>query len=350
MDKKECIKIIARCTTFVVLFAILFSYLSNLLIYPHGEADEIHAFYGEPKDTIDVLYVGSSPLLRGVSPMLMWQEHGFTGYVRASALQAPAVSYGILEESLEYQSPELVVLLFDNIFQEYDYAEREGDLRRGLDGMKLSKQKLAIAREVTQADERQSLISYAFSLLRYHDRWKEVDWAERELHPKAEHSTKKGNLYLREISPQTYPADFMEQTEEAAPAFQAETKAYIEKSIALCKEKGIPVLLLHLPKMSWSYAQSMAMEAFAAENGADYLDLDRTEYREQLGLDPSLDYYDQGHLNLTGVVKVSDWLGDWLDTQYDLPNHRNDPAICESWDADWAIYAEEARLLSAKTE
>ena len=57
-----------------------------------------------------MLYVGSSPLLRGVSPMVMWQEHGFTGYVRASALQAPSVSYGLLAESLKYQNPKLVVL------------------------------------------------------------------------------------------------------------------------------------------------------------------------------------------------------------------------------------------------
>lgn len=344
MEKKEYFKIIGRCAAFAVLFAMLFSYLTDLLVYPHEEADEIHAFYGEPENTIDVLYVGSSPLLRGISPLLMWQEYGFTGYVRASALQAPAVSYGILEESLEYQSPELVVLLFDNIFLEYDYAEREGDLRRGLDGMKLSKQKLAIAQEVTQADERQSLISYAFSLLRYHDRWKEIDWTERELHPKSEHSTKKGNLYLREITPQSYPENFMEPTGEAAPAFDADAQAYIEKSLALCAEKEIPVLLLHLPKMSWTYEQSMAMEAFAAENGAAYLDLDRAEYRSQLDLDPAVDFYDQGHLNLTGVEKVSKWLGAWLDAQYALPDHRDEPIIGESWNTDWMRYAEKAGL------
>lgn len=57
-------------------------------------------------------------------PMVMWQEHGFTGYVRASALQAPSVSYGLLAESLKYQNPELVVLLCDNIFSDYDYAEQ----------------------------------------------------------------------------------------------------------------------------------------------------------------------------------------------------------------------------------
>ncbi len=348
MNRKECLKIMVRCVAFVVVFSMLFSNATNLLMRHDDESNEIHAFYSEPKDTIDVLYVGSSPLLRGVSPMVMWNEHGFTGYVRASALQAPAVSYGLLAESLKYQTPELVVLLCDNIFTEYDYAEREGDLRRGLDGMKMSKYKLDIIREVTEADERQSMLSYAFPLMRYHDRWKEIDWAEEEPEPLLEHSFKKGNVYLRDMNPQEYPEGFMEPTGAPAPAFDEDAQSYFEKSIALCKEKDIPVLLLHLPKMSWSYEQSEAIEKFALEQGVDYLDLDKIVYREQLGLDPQVDYYDQGHMNLTGTVKVSRWLGDWLDEQYDLPDHREDSAISESWNADWEEYAARTGLEKEK--
>ena len=344
MDKKECLKIMTRCIAFAVVFSLLFGNATDLLMRHDDESNEIHAFYSEPKNTIDVLYVGSSPLLRGVSPMMMWEEHGFTGYVRASALQAPAVSYGILAESLKYQNPKLVVLLCDNIFLEYDYAEREGDLRRGLDGMKMSKYKLDIIREVTAADERQSMLSYAFPLMRYHDRWKEIDLAEDKPEPLLEHSFKKGNVYLREIAPQEYPVNFMEPTGKAAPAFHADAKRYIEKSIDLCKEKDIPVVLLHLPKMAWNYEQSVAVEEFAAAKGVEYLDLDREEYRSELGLDPAVDYYDQGHMNLTGVQKVSDWLGDWLDAKYELPDHRNDPAISEGWNRDYQQYAEKTGL------
>ena len=275
--------------------------------------------------------------------MVMWQEHGFTGYVRASALQAPSVSYGLLAESLKYQNPELVVLLCDNIFSDYDYAEREGDLRRGLDGMKMSKYKLDIIKEVTAADESQSMLSYAFPLMRYHDRWKEINLAEDKPEPLLEHSFKKGNVYLREIAPQAYPENFMEPTGETA-SFDESAKDYIEKSIALCKEKNIPVLLLHLPKMSWTYAQSEALEGFAAAQGVTYLDLDRAEYREQLGLDPQVDYYDQGHMNLTGTIKLSRWLGAWLDAQYALPDHREDAAISAEWNADFKEYAEKTGL------
>ena len=343
MNKKECLKIVVRCAAFVVVFSMLFSYATDLLMRHDDESNEIHAFYSEPRDTIDVLYVGSSPLLRGVCPMVMWKEYGFTGYVRASALQAPAVSYGLLAESLKYQTPELVVLLCDNIFTKYDYVEREGDLRRGLDGMKMSGYKLDIIQEVTQADERQSMLSYAFPLMRYHDRWKEINLAADKPEPLLEHSFKKGNVYLRDINPQEYPEGFMEPTGESYP-FDEGAKGYVEKSIALCKEKEIPVLLLHVPKMSWSYEQSVALENFAAENGAAYLDLDREEYRSQLGLDPQVDYYDQGHMNLTGAIKLSCWLGAWLDEQYALPDHREDSVISDNWNADWAQYAEKTGL------
>jgi len=208
-----------------------------------------------------------------------------------------------------------------------------------LDGMKMSKYKFQIVSEVTKADERQTLLSYMFPLFRYHERWKEVDWAEAEPAPLMEHSFKKGNVYLRGGEPLEYPANFMEPSGVAAPEFNEEAKNYIEKTINLCKEKNIPVLMLHLPKMSWSYEQSMVMEGFANEMGIVYLDLDREEIRNQLNLDTSVDYYDQGHMNLSGSIKLSRWFGEYLDNTYDLPDHRNEDAY-QRWHEDYELYAE----------
>ena len=336
---KGNIKIVTRCTAFLLVFSMLFSYTSDMLRRPDDEVDEIHAFYDEAQDSIDVLYVGSSPLLRGVSPMLMWQEHGFTGYVRASALQAPSVAYGILAESLEVQSPELVVLLCDNIYTAYDYEELEGDMRRGLDGMRISRYKMDIVQEVVAEDERQTAMSYLFPVLRYHERWKEIDLAESEPTPLMEHSIKKGHIYLKGGEAREYPEGFMEPTGESTPAFDPSAQGYIEDSIALCKEKDIPVLILHLPKMSWTYEQSMALEAFAQGQGVEYLDFDREEIRSQLGLDTQTDYYDQGHMNLGGSIKLSTWLGTYLKEKYDLPDHRQDPAYA-IWQEDLKEYKE----------
>ena len=111
----------------------------------------------------------------------------------------------------------------------------------------------------------------------------------------------------------------------------------------MCKEKGIEVVLLHLPKMSWTYEKSQAMETFAEEQGVDYVDFDTEEIRTQVGLDPAVDYYDQGHVNLTGSVKVSEWLGNYLDQTYDLPDHRGEEAYAQ-WDIDLQAYLERTGL------
>ncbi|WMI81889.1 hypothetical protein [Anaerotignum sp. MB30-C6] len=340
---KGSLKIVTRCVAFFVIFSMIFSNTSDYLRRPDDESDEIHAFYDEPKESIDVLFMGSSPILRGVSPMVMWEQEGFTSYVRASALQPTSVTYGLLQESLEYQTPELVVLLCDNIFLEYDYVEREGDLRRALDGMKISKHKFQIVNEITAADDRQTLLSYMFPLFRYHERWKEVDWAEAEPTPLMEHSFKKGNVYLRGGEPLAFSDNFMEPSGIAAPALNQDARNDIEKSIRLCKEKNIPVLMIHLPKMSWSYEQSVALENFAKEMGVEYLDFDRGEIRSQLSLDPALDYYDQGHMNLIGSVKLSQWFGDYLDETYDLPDHRKDETY-QRWHEDYQMYAERTKV------
>lgn len=339
---KGRIKIVTRCVAFFVIFSMIFSNTSDYLRRPDDESDEIHAFYDEPQDSIDVLFMGSSPILRGVSPMIMWEQEGFTSYVRASALQAPSVTYGLLSESLEKQSPELVVLLCDNIFMDYDYVEREGDLRRALDGMKMSKHKFRIVSEVTEADDRQTLLSYMFPLFRYHERWKEINWAEAEPKPLMKHSFKKGNVYLRGGEPLAYPVNFMEPSEVETPDFNENAKEYIEKSICLCKEKNIPVVMIHLPKMSWSFEQSMAMENFAKEMDVAYLDFDRHEIRNQLNLDTTVDYYDQGHMNLLGSIKLSQWFGKYLDDTYDLPDHRQDEAY-QRWHEDYQIFAEKTK-------
>ena len=49
-------------------------------------------------------------------------------------------------------------------------------------------------------------------------------------------------------------------------------------------------------------------------------------------------------MNLTGTIKLSRWLGAWLDAQYALPDHREDAAISAEWKADFKEYAEKTGL------
>jgi len=71
---KNIVRIMVRCTAFAVIFSILFFSATGYLRRADDEVNEIHAFYSEPKDSIDVMFMGSSPILRGVSPMVLWNQ------------------------------------------------------------------------------------------------------------------------------------------------------------------------------------------------------------------------------------------------------------------------------------
>jgi len=337
-----------RFAVFIAVFLLLLSYVTGFFIRESMDTDETNAFYFEPENSIDVLYVGSSPIVRGVSPMLIYEQHGFAGYMRATVLQAPAVTYALLAEALETQTPSLVVLRCDNILQTYEYDEREADLRRVLDGMRPSLHKLKVVLEVTKSDERQSALSYFFPLLRYHDRWKTFVFGETEQIIRPTHSVRKGHLFLNESKPQAYPEHFMQplQTGANPNPYDENAVMHFTNAIKLCTDNNIPVLVVHFPSMHWSLKRSEAMAAFAAECGADYLDMDLDVYREAIGLNPETDYYDGGHVNTAGSLKVSAFLGDYMDVHYNLPDRRNDPAYA-LWDEDLLAYKD---ILEGKTE
>lgn len=53
---------------------------------------------------------------------------------------------------------------------------------------------------------------------------------------------------------------------------------------------------------------------------------------KQAGIDFSTDTYDAGlHMNLSGVEKLSDYMGKFLKRKYDLVDRREDPKLAQKW-------------------
>ena len=72
-----------------------------------------------------------------------------------------------------------------------------------------------------------------------------------------------------------------------------------------------------------------ALELWAAEHDVAYLDLNLQS--DAIGIDWSTDSKDGGdHLNASGAEKFSRYMSVILDEEYDLPDHRGDPAY-ETW-------------------
>ena len=74
----------------------------------------------------------------------------------------------------------------------------------------------------------------------------------------------------------------------------------------------------------------------ADQNVLTYIDLNLQQ--DQLGIDWETDTRDKGdHLNYSGAVKVTGWLGAYFQQRGDLTDHRQD-AEYQSWDKDLKRY------------
>ena len=119
---------------FIGIGLLLYGRISEVLRRKSGaEADMIHTFYDVKKDSLDVLFLGSSHLYYGVQPNVLWREYGIAAYDMGSAEQTVASSYFLLKEALAYQKPEVVVL--ETYYLWYpELYNGEARLRQAFDG------------------------------------------------------------------------------------------------------------------------------------------------------------------------------------------------------------------------
>ena len=94
-----------------------FMALGSVMLYPKTSDPEgglsnpnARGFYGEPKNSIDLVVMGNSNAYSAYSPMLMWKKYGIPSYVVAEGAQNIAETVNILEELLTCQKPKLIIL------------------------------------------------------------------------------------------------------------------------------------------------------------------------------------------------------------------------------------------------
>ena len=357
MSKKK----LASALIFLVIFCMIFLSVEELLkpkwgIGTGGARETLNAngFYDEPKNSLDVMFFGSSHCFFSVSPMKMWENHGFTSYVRGSANQSIFLTYYTLKESLKYQTPEVVVIEVGQMYFEFDPTVDEWIARRGLDYLKPSDVKTEAILDLELEGSQQTYMGYFFPLLRYHSRWKELGLYDFDYYNWEAHNSTRGQYTGVSIYPYQWPEGFMEPDGEICD-IPAQNVEYMDRIAALCEENDIELVLLKAPMgdefdiaigmvkspmEGWSYTKHANVQALADRYGVTFMDYNLAENIEAIGLDPATDFhYNQWHLRITGADKMSTHLGNFLAETFDLPDHRGDAAYA-IWDEDLEEYNE----------
>lgn len=326
--KKQSVTHALQFTAFLVVFALLFSFVSGVMRNKQYRTTRV--IYDEPKHSVDVLFMGSSHMLNAVSPMDLWAEHGIASLNYAQNGQVLPVTYYALQEALRYQSPKLVVLDIYKVVQD-SLIDSKASLHFTLDNMTFGLPKLRAIFDLLPAEDR---AEYLVDLLAYHSRWSEL--TEEDFRPK--NTFEKGAEALFSVDDRS-GFEVLPVTETAPPV--AVALEYLEKIINLCREEGIDLLLIATPfttpeEDDLSRQQVVnAMAEYAAEQDLPFLNF--MHEVEAMDFSFATDMADMYHVNLAGMKKVTFHLGEYLTAHYDLPDHRNDSAYA-SWHSDYEDY------------
>ncbi|MFR5602044.1 MAG: SGNH/GDSL hydrolase family protein [Lachnospiraceae bacterium] len=297
------------------------------------EGAMIEEYYEDPTGH-DVVFIGDCEVYENFSPITLWEEYGITSYIRGSAQQLIWQSYYLLEDTLRYETPDVVV--FNVLSMKYNEPQKEAYNRMSLDGMRWSSSKWKAVQASMMEDEK--MLDYIFPLLRYHSRWSELESDDFKYLWKKDKVTHNG-YYMR--VDQKPAGTFPKGKKLGNYQFGDNAYYYLDKMTQLCQEKGIELVLIKAPSIYpyWYDEWDQQMVDYANEHGLKYYNF--LELSDTIGIDMTTDTYDGGlHMNLSGAEKMSHYFGKILREECKVPDRRGDAALEAIWQEHVDFYYE----------
>ncbi|MCH5352852.1 MAG: hypothetical protein J1E06_05250 [Acutalibacter sp.] len=268
-------------------------------------------FFALEENSLDVLFIGSSQILRDIDPVQLEEETGFSAYSRATTKQAASVSYYYLKNALKTQSPRMVVIDPSTLYTEYAVDEDEAYVRYAFDTMPLDWDKITAIWHTIRGSEKQHMLDYLLPAVYYHDRLTELDafdWSYPFIKDKSDPN--RGAILLDDIEPQDF-TPLTGDSDKAEP--YAESSLYwYEKFVELCEQESIRLVMLRTPRVFWTEEMHAGDAAFAEAHSIPLIDFNLETLYTEAGLDDQTDFFDRGHLTAAGAHKLTHVLGGLL--------------------------------------
>ena len=286
--------------------------------------------YGEffaSETGFDVLFMGTSRVLNGISPMELWRNFGITSYNMGNNSEVLDVTEQVMRLAFGVHKPKVAMIdvFYVNhaVDEEWTYPYRH----MFFDEIPLSWAKFEAVRATLPKGEWTEFLM-PFSL--YHSRWEELITGAAE--PQVICEPYMMGMELRAGSVNRSEAERMDALYEGdLPGLDA-----LRRIIEFCRGEGVEPVLMTLPGYAEEENQKMMNTALALgeEMGVTVLDMH--------GIDGLIDYatdsYDWvGHMNPSGASKTTAYIGAWLKENYGLADYRGQAGFAR-WDENLEKY------------
>lgn len=317
MKKRE---IIAAVLTAAVILTMCEA-LSWVLIPKRLDYGATWGYYlEEERDTIDVMFYGSSLAYCDVVPSVIYDETGITSYVMGGPEQTIPMTYYYIKETFRTQSPDVIFVEATGLlYPEYtDYTKVNiGYMPRGIN-------RFLATFTYAEKEEKTGLI---FPLYNYHSRWNEIGLGDIKM------------AFNRYGSPDmlagyTYLDIYGENIEKAERDFGIDEEnyrrnvEYMKKIADYAEEKGAKTVFYIAPCKLIMSQQDKEMVRKDMESIENAIFMDFNDVYDSIGIDETRDWYDNLHFNSKGAKNFSRFVADYI-TENNLaqPNERADAEL-----------------------
>ena len=312
-----------------IIFLGIIVLISEVIVYPYFHAETYHYQDGYVRDEmageLDFLICGASQAQRGISTSILDEKLQVNSYNLASPLMSIMGRYTLLKNELERNPVETVIveLCYDSMVRDRDVVGPEGDYY--------------LLGRFSQFSERFSYFLKAARLNEYADFYYDTltrglkaweTWEENEIGT-ADQYMEKGYEPLA-----TNPIKMIEKEvynkEKILTDIVAENEVYLEKILALCKEKNIHVVIVATPLADaaiLSYDKLDVIHEYyknmSEKWGFEYYNFSLYKGKSAIWKDEAA-YYDRNHLSEAGANVFTEILAQVMEdslrgkTSYDL--------------------------------
>lgn len=298
---------------FFLLFAGLLSQASDLLMHKQIEGRwnmtaKVYGFFGQEPNSLDAVFFGSSHMYCSVDPVLLEEETGLKSYVFATQQQPLWITYHYMIEALKTQSPSIMAVEVHMANQKENFMD-EGTNHTAIDPFPFSMNKVEMIKAAVPEGEQRF---YLFDIMKYHGRWEELEKTDVVRTYEKQADPDKGYVRLTSAAIDVVYEDVSQITETRVGTGKSLT--YIGKMIDLAEEKGIRLVLFKAPSNATAEEKMFynGVAALARERDVEFIDYNTPEWYQKLGLDMTQDFYDQHHLNESGMKKFTGSFGAYL--------------------------------------
>jgi hypothetical protein len=317
-------KQLTKFAAFLLILILLFIMFSDVLSYKFLGINNTQAFHEQAENTVDVLILGSSHAYGHFDTATLYDEYGIAASVSGTPAQTLMHSYYHLKDALLTQSPKLVILEGYKLYTEDNFFDDPGSAINSTYGLSPSVNKIdAISHAFREPSD------YFLEFYQYHTRYKDVSVDDFYNEEKLKNS--KGSFYYFNQLSVTVQKEL---SGEANPIPDTAKKWY-DKIIDYCNSRGINLMVVitpyrHANDLDDSFFQrTMAVyrtaEKYTESKGVPFFNLAQPDIAQKsFGLDYAIDMTDNAHMNYTGTIKFTKYIGKYISNAYNLPDRRGD--------------------------